>query len=51
MNIKGEDMILNGEGSKYISVRNSETYDLKNNVNLNLNKTKIKSVNNIAKKL
>ena len=42
---------INGEGSKYISVRNSETYDLKNNVNLNLNKTKNKSENNIAKKL
>ena len=28
-------LAVNGEESKYISVRNSETFDLKNNVNLN----------------
>ena len=43
---------VNGEESKYISVRNSETFDLKNNVNLNNNSiSKNKKEINIAKKI
>ena len=43
---------VNGEESKYISVRNSETFDLKNNVNLNNNLiTKNKKEVNVAKKI
>ena len=38
-----------GEESKYISVRNSETFDLKNNINLNINIKNNKSDDNKAK--